>query len=220
MKFTILGASGFIGENLVSYLEERNQECYIPKRDQVFYPDENLGHVIYCIGLTADFRTRHRDTVDAHVCKLLEVLNTTSFDSFLYLSSTRVYNHSKTSNEDTELKVNPNQLDDLYNISKLMGESICLSNQNEKIRVVRLSNVVGNDFRSDNFLFSLIREAINKNKITLQQPLNIYRDYININDVLEMLYNISTKGKDRIYNLASGKNVSNKKINVDIIFTL
>ena len=212
MKFTILGASGFIGKELVSYLKERNHDCYIPNRDAVFSTKENLGHIIYCIGLTADFRTRLFDTVDAHVCRLLEVMKTASFESFLFLSSTRVYNGSKLSNEETLLSVNPNHLDDLYNISKLMGESVCLSNSNKKIRVARLSNVVGNDFESENFLFSLIKEAVIQKKITLQQTLNICRDYIMINDVLEMIYNISIKGENRIYNIACGENLSNKEI--------
>jgi nucleoside-diphosphate-sugar epimerase len=212
VKFTILGASGFIGTELVSYLKQRNHDCYIPKRNAVFSPNENLGHIIYCIGLTSDFRTRLFDTVDAHVCRLLEVMKTACFESFLYLSSTRVYSGSKLSNEKDPLKVNPNHLDYLYNISKLMGESVCLSIGNKKIRVARLSNVVGYDFESDNFLFSLIKEAVLDNKITLKQPLNICRDYIMINDVLEMIYNISTNGENRIYNIASGKNLSNKEI--------
>ena len=206
MKFTVLGASGFIGSNLISFLKQGNHECYVPKRDDIFTRDQNLGHIIYCIGLTADFRTRHYDTVDAHVTKLLEVLNTASFDSFLYLSSTRVYNGSKDSIEEINLTVNPIHLDDLYNISKLMGESVCLSNSNEKIRVVRLSNVIGHDFLQRIFNFS-IKQAVNHNKITLQQPLEISRDYIMVNEVVETIYNIVTKGKDRIYNLASGRNV-------------
>jgi len=31
------------------------------------------GHVIYCIGLTADFRQKPFETIEAHVSKLAEV---------------------------------------------------------------------------------------------------------------------------------------------------
>ena len=212
MKFTILGASGFIGNNLSNHLKGKGFECFCPERDYQFKKEEDLGHVVYCIGLTSDFRSKPFETIEAHVCKLKEVLGNSSFNSFLYLSSTRVYNGCENGQESSKLIVDPNDFSDLYNISKIMGESICMSIPDDKIRIVRLSNVIGNDFTSVNFLFSLIKEAVLDNKITLQQPFSICRDYIMINDVLEMIYNISTKGEYRIYNIASGKNLSNKEI--------
>jgi hypothetical protein len=87
---TVLGASGFIGSHLVKRLEERGIPCNAPGRDQTISTG-NAGDVIYCIGLTSDFRSRPFDTVRAHVCKLLEVLQDWEFDSLLYVSSTRLY---------------------------------------------------------------------------------------------------------------------------------
>lgn len=212
MKYTILGASGFIGKNLCSFLEQRQIEYFAPDRNYTFKKDEDLGNIIYCIGLTADFRTKPIETVKAHVCKITEVLENAKFDSLLYLSSTRVYNSSDSGKEDSTLLVNPNDFSDLYNISKLMGESICLSQPNEKIRVARLSNVIGNDFNSDNFLFSLIKEAVKDKKITLRLPPDNAKDYIHIDDVLKLILLISEKGSKRVYNIASGIKTSNQEI--------
>jgi len=212
MRFTILGSSGFIGSHLVNELNKSEIECFTPSKEYEFTKNENLGHIIYCIGLTADFRTRPMDTVKAHVCKLMEVLENTSFDSFMYLSSTRVYNDSMEGKESSSLLVNPNNLSDLCNISKLMGEAVCFAFPNEKIRVVRLSNVIGNDFSSDNFLFSLIKSAVDSNEIKLGVPKEASKDYITIDDVLSLIQKIALNGNERLYNISSGQSISNKLI--------
>ena len=93
MKFTIFGSRGFIGSNLLQKLKHSNVECYTPDIHNNEILKENLGHVIYAIGLTADFRERQFDTVEAHVCLLHDLLKNATFDSFLYLSSTRVYSN-------------------------------------------------------------------------------------------------------------------------------
>jgi nucleoside-diphosphate-sugar epimerase len=213
MKFTILGSMGFIGTYLKQYFEANDIEYFAPERGYLFTKDEDLGHVIYAIGLTADFRTRSMDTVKAHVCKLVEILENSSFQSFLYLSATRIYsNLDAGANESAALIVNPNDPSDLYNISKIMGESICLSIPNNTIRVARLSNVLGYDFNSENFLFALLSEIKNTGSLRLRSALESQKDYISINDVVKLLYKISLGGEQRLYNLASGKNVSNKEI--------
>ena len=212
MKYTIFGSSGFIGSNLAKYLKEQSYECFLPDKEYEISKGENLGHIIYCIGLTADFRQRPMDTVKAHVCKLIEVIENSTFDSFLYLSSTRVYSGSNTGNENENLSVNSSDFSDLYNISKLMGESICFSIPNNKVRVIRLSNVIGNDFSSDNFLFALIKEAVDKNEINLNLPLKTAKDYIKVEDVVKMIISISQKATHRIYNIASGIQISNEQI--------
>ena len=92
MKFTILGANGFIGSNLVKFLKTKNCEIFTPNISEI--TSENLGHVIYCIGITSDFRERPFDTVNSHVSLLNDFLKNHNFESFLYLSSTRVYMNS------------------------------------------------------------------------------------------------------------------------------
>lgn len=212
IKFTVFGSKGFIGSHLVKRLGDQNLEVFCPERDFIPKPDQNLGHVIYCIGLTSDFRKFPLETVEAHVCKLLEIIKNSTFESFLYLSSSRVYLNANDGNETADLCVNPNEFNDLYNLSKLMGESICISMNNPTIRAVRLSNVIGYDFESDNFIYSLIKSAVDLNEITLQSNINNAKDYVMIEDVTNMLVEISMHGKKNLYNLASGMNISNRQI--------
>lgn len=211
MKFTILGASGFIGSHLRAYLEKTGYECFAPARGDASVFGQELGHVIYCIGLTADFRQRPFDTVRAHVCFLAEVLEKAKFESLLYLSSTRVYAGAASGNEDAQLMAG-----DLYNLSKLAGESLCFASGRANVRVARLSNVFGNDFSSDNFLPSLIRAAVVDGRIILGTALDSAKDYVHIDDVVSVLPKIALAGKQRVYNVASGRNISNREL-VEII---
>ena len=211
-KFTVFGAKGFIGSKLVQLLRRQKIEVFCPERDFIPSPNQNLGHVVYCIGLTSDFRKFPLETVEAHVCKLLEIIKNCVFESFLYLSSSRVYLNAKEGKEISDLSVNPNEFNDLYNLSKLMGESICISMNNPMIKTVRLSNVIGYDFESDNFIYSLIKSAVDTGEISLQSNINNAKDYVMIEDVTNMLVEISLHGKQKLYNLASGMNISNKQI--------
>jgi nucleoside-diphosphate-sugar epimerase len=209
---TVLGSTGFIGSHLVRYLRENEAEIYCPPRGDPSIFDRELGHVFYCIGLTADFRRRPFDTVRAHVCYLLEVLTRARFDSLLYLSSTRVYGGAKCGEEDACFQINPQDPSDLYNLSKLQGEALCHAANQKRVRIVRLSNVYGEDWNSDNFLTTLIRAAVDEKRIVLRTSLDSEKDYVSIKDVVPLLVRISLGGRRSLYNVASGFNLSTKKL--------
>lgn len=206
--FTVLGATGVIGRHLVHVLCNAGKEVYAPTRDDEKMWCKPLGHVIYAIGLTADFRQRPFETVEAHVSLLARVLQGADFESLLYLSSTRVYSGATSSHEGALLRVQPDNPSDLYNLSKLMGESLCHATQRASVRIARLSNVVGDqEVGSDNFLPTLMREA-RAGRIVLRSAPSSAKDYIHIDDVAALLPRIATLGRERIYNVASGIQVS------------
>jgi nucleoside-diphosphate-sugar epimerase len=208
---TILGASGFIGRHLVQRLAAAGNDYYAPSREADL-TKQPLGDVIYCIGLTADFRKRPFDTIDAHVTKLAHLLKECEFDSLLYLSTTRVYKPLGVAvNEDSAIMSNPQDPNDLYNISKIMGESLALSS-GRLVRVARLSNVFGADWLSQNFLFSLIKDALSSSHIHLRTALASNKDYISVEDVVTCLLKIVQGSQSSVYNVASGVNCSHEAI--------
>lgn len=210
--FTILGGTGQIGRALAAYLRSAGEHVHVPDRTSAEIYDQPLGHVIYAIGVTADFRSRPIDTMQAHVCVLSRVLREAQFDSLLYLSSTRVYSGSDLATEGSTISVNPCHPSDLYNISKLAGESLCLHSGRPKVRVARLSNVVGgDDAASPNFLPSLVREA-RAGLIRLHSSLESSKDYVHIDDVSALLTAIVRDGTHPVYNVASGRPLAHKEI--------
>jgi nucleoside-diphosphate-sugar epimerase len=92
-----------------------------------------------------------------------------------------------------------------------MGESLALCS-GRKVRVARISNVYGGDFASENFLSSIITDAVTKGKITLRTSPDSEKDYISVGDVADGLLKIALGGGDGIYNLARGANVSNRAL--------
>lgn len=209
-RYTVLGSTGFIGSNLVKFLRAKGGEVYAPSRIENLRGKE-LGTVFYCIGMTADFRKKPLETIDAHVNVLKSVLQETNVKRLIYLSSTRVYQNNENTNTDAALRVNPHKFDDIYNITKILGESICLSHS-KLCKVVRVSNVLGLDPKKSNFLYSLIEQMKTRSKVVIQQSPEDAKDYVDIEDVCDLLYKIGTRGNKNIYNLASGINISNREI--------
>jgi len=211
--YTVLGAAGFIGRHLVRHLRARSLEVRTPGRGEPLTGD--LGRVIFCIGLTADFRQRPWDTLDAHVAALVDLLRRGNFSSLVYLSSTRVYIHlppDRSGEESAVLPVDVADPGDLFNLSKLAGEAACLAHPNPAVRVARIANVYGDDLTSDNFLPSIIRDALERGHIHLQTALASAKDYVSVGDVVRCLHDMALGGSFRLYNVASGRTVSHGEI--------
>ena len=215
--FTVLGAPGFIGGRVVDYLQSQKNTVFAPDRNDFRIFSESLGHVIYAIGVTADFRSRPFDTVDAHISVLSSVLRRSKYESFTYLSSTRIYDGAESTNENTGFIVNPADPSDLYNLSKLMGEALCLAQPNDAVRIARLSNVYGDHaagalVESQNFLEALIYEAVSDGRIELHTSLDSAKDYVAVDDVCQALTQIALTGTERIYNVAAGQNINHAQL--------
>lgn len=207
---TVLGASGFVGTHVTAYLDRSGHEFQAVPRGGAL-PDGRLGHVIYCIGVTGDFPERPWEAVDAHVCSLLRLAAEASFESILYLSSVRVYaGGAGPAREEDEIRLSPARAPDLYNASKALGEAITLS-LGDRGRVARPSNVYGPG-QSDSFIAEVVDEAVADGAVTFRSPPESSRDYIAVEDVARLLVDIALRGRERIYNVASGVATTNAEL--------
>lgn len=209
---TLLGSSGFIGTHLKVKLNHKKIAFTAPVREEKI-EGRDLGDVIYCIGLTSDFRQKPHETIAAHISCLSSLIQNNKCSSLTYLSSTRIYIHNKETHEDARILLDPNDPFDLYNVSKLAGEMLVAECLKEKAKIVRLSNVYGNDFHSQNFLTSIIQDAVIRKKIVLRTTEDSAKDYISVDDVSEIIIRLALKqGVFGCYNLAYGENISNREI--------
>jgi nucleoside-diphosphate-sugar epimerase len=170
------------------------------------------GHVINCIGLTGDFRTRPLETAEAHVAIVARCLAQLRFQTFLHLSSTRVYARAAATREDTPLPCLPSDPSDLYNLTKLAGEALCLSDPRLGVRVARLSNVYGGHLHADTFLGQIILAGLASGRVVLRQAPESEKDYISLDSVTSLLPAIAIAGRHRLYNVATGRNTSHRAI--------
>lgn len=209
-KVTIIGGRGYIGRHLAAHLRSSGVEVFIPERNDERIFESDLGDIIYAAGLTGNFRSRPFDTIEAHITLLSQLLKNSEFNSLLYLSSTRVYIHSKLAHETSPIYTVPDEPTDIFNLSKLTGECLALNFSQKKTRVARLSNVVGGSSASDTFIPSIIRDA-KSGHITLNSALTSNKDYIHVEDAVSMLALIAASGTKSIYNVASGVSIEHKE---------
>lgn len=217
MMFTVLGASGFVGSHAVRYLRRQGHDVYAPSRDDAAVFEKPLGHVFYCIGMTADYAARPHATVEAHVGFLSRVLQQARFQSLVYLSSTRLYDGcTGPCDENTNLILNPSNPRHLFDLSKGLGESLCHASGKPGVRIARLASVYSDELDADNFLHGLIKSALREKAVAVEAAPNAARDYIHVDDACRLVREIAVHGKRPVYNVASGENVANERLFAEI----
>lgn len=210
-SYTVLGATGFVGSRVVATLSKAGCDVYTPGRDELKQFTRPLGKVFYCVGLTADYLARPYDTVEAHVSLLARLLQQAEFESLVYLSSTRLYDGLTlpVASEDATLHLNPASTRHIYDLSKALGENMCLTASNGRASVARLSCVYDSQVGSPGFLSEWLQRAAKEKNFSLESGTGIVRDYIHLDDVVTALIAILESDEKAIFNVASGENISN-----------
>jgi nucleoside-diphosphate-sugar epimerase len=210
-NYTVLGASGFIGAALVAWLESRNQVVHAVTRASLpalLASRRPAGHVIDCAGLTAELRPRPFDAAEVHVGLVARCLSDLKFDSFLLLSCTGVYCRASTTHEDAALSAQPSDPSGLHHVTKLAGEALCLADPRPEIRVARLSSVYGIGMPPGSFLGRLMNDGVDTGGVVFPASAASVQDYVSLAAVVRLLPAMTTTGRHRVYNLASGSNIS------------
>lgn len=213
---TLIGGHGFVGSALQRHLCAAGWDCRIPGRDTPWpVMDQELGHIFYCAGLTGDYLQRAADTVEAHVSLLVRVLQSSRWESLVYLSSTRLYDGlpaGALAQETALLPVAPHVPRHLFDLTKLTGESLCHVLGDGRARVARLASVYDSVGDASGFLPGLLRQVALVQRggtVPVDSSPRAARDYIHMPDVLRALVDIAQRGTQTVYNVASGENISN-----------
>jgi len=215
-SYTVFG-QGFVGLNVTKYLRKKKYNVFLPKKGKYIFK-KNLSNIIYCIG-NDNWLNDPKGSFDANASLVPKIIFNNKFESFTLISSTRVYlaNTSKNTNEKSYIKLNPNYKNFFYNSLKLSAESLCLTLKSKKIKVVRMSNLFGSNFTNQIYLLpNLIRNSITKKKIDIFVSKKSSKDFLHVNEAIELMLKIIKKGRHRLYNVASGKNIRLSKISEKI----
>jgi nucleoside-diphosphate-sugar epimerase len=210
--YTVLGASGFVGSHLTYSLKKRGANVFAPVRGDEYLFNRKLGCVIYCIGLTNDYANSPANTVEAHSALLARLLEYGNLDRLVYLSSTRLYDEAHTTIETQPLLLSSDKPRHLFDLSKALGENICLTASQGRATVARLSNVYSQAPNSPGFFSELIAQlALNKHLVLESSPY-FSRDYVHIDDVIRSILALANNNNQEIINVASGVISTNREI--------
>lgn len=210
-RFTVIGAGGFIGGRLAARLRAAGAEVHAPGRGELDLDGRDLGRVFFCAGLTGDFMVRPFETVDAHVTLIAQVLRRGRFERLVYLSSTRLYDSlgARGGREDDVLEIDPALPRNVYDLSKALGENLCLARSEGRAAVARLSNVFAADPAASGFLSEILQRARREREIELAASPGGGRDYIHVDDALAGLLALETSEVKGVVNVATGQTLTN-----------
>jgi len=210
-RYTVIGATGFIGARVCERLAAKGAQVYAPRRGDPGLFDRDLGRVFYCAGLTGDYRDKPFEAVEAHVSFLARVLETARFEQLVYLSSTRLYDSlgGGVGREDRPLALDPNDPRHVYELSKALGENLALTQSGGRGAVARLSYVFDWAEAGAGFLSEWLHAARRARAVTLDSSPSYARDYIHVDDVADALTTMLDTGGAGLVNVASGRVLSN-----------
>ena len=209
--YTVIGATGFIGARACETLRRLGEAVYAPARGDPDLFSRDLGRVIYCAGLTGDYRERPFEAVEAHVSLLARLLETSRFERLVYLSSTRLYEAQGegVGREDAPLRIDPNDPRHIYELSKALGENLALHQSGGRGSVARVAYVFDWAPGAAGFLSEWLAAARAGRDLILESSPSFARDYIHVDDVVRGLKAMLDAPGAGPVNLASGRRLSN-----------
>lgn len=184
-------------------------------------PLREFTHVFYAVGVTSDYRSRPEEVLATQLVGLESFLKGVAPQcTVVFVSSARVYGRHATDaelSEDSPAKVTPMHLDNLYDSTKRLAESLCLWHSQRpgpKVTVVRPGNVYGLDSRgSTTSVSELVREAASRARITLTGAPTSLRNYCCAVDLAQGILRAASRGRSgHAYNIGSEEHLTTEEL--------
>ncbi|MEI6775114.1 MAG: NAD-dependent epimerase/dehydratase family protein [bacterium] len=214
MKILVTGGKGFVGKQLIEFLEKRDLSCV----SYDLYDGEDLldkkklnqyvkkAEVIIHLAAIGDVYQVEQDPQNALIVgiigtqNLIEVANKYPLKKIIYISTWEVYGEPQYEPIDENHPCNP---DAPYSISKYGGELIVQSKQNLTPWIIlRLGTIYGKHMRSKSVFSLFINRAIKNEPIILQNGGKQKRQFTHMDDISEAIYqSIMSKKSKCILNI-------------------
>ena len=199
----ILG-SGFIGSSIKKEFEKSD---LISLRNQPKNFKLNKHKIfIICCGISRLVKN-DSSILQSEIKKIDWILNNIDkkeVRKVILFSTIDLYSKKKLKiNEETNTEVS-----DYYSLTQLLYEKSMISKFQKKLLILRLTGVYGELDKNNSTISKMINQALYNNQIVLSNTFNIKRDYIYIDDLIQILKKILKKNCHGIVNIGSFKSKS------------
>ncbi|MDA8734269.1 SDR family oxidoreductase [Flavobacteriaceae bacterium] len=215
-KILVFGANGYLGSNLISFLDDQGHDVTLARRHGSLSINSNFKHIDiinyherFLIDILNDFQTIiYASGANSRECednpkealisnfinpqKIIKAATKSNVSSFIYFSSIHVYAR--------EFKGSYNELSQTsnfhpYSLYKIGIENYlkwCSERSNLNVIINRISNCYGFYDSNSNISWNLVvnefcNSAILERKITINSKFNSLRNYISVNDFMKIL---------------------------------
>jgi nucleoside-diphosphate-sugar epimerase len=204
----ILGGNGFLGSSIVNYCIENNiAHQSITKKNYSRFFDQHCNIFINCNGNSKKFLANEDPILDYNlsVNSVYESIKDFSFDKYIYLSSSEVYNDTSKKELTIESgEINSEKLS-FYGFHKYISE-LLVKKHCEKYLILRLGGFVGHGLKK-NPIFDLI------NNQNLWISMNSSLQFINIKTFANYVFRLITQDvTNEIINIAANEPVCLKDV--------
>lgn len=221
---------GYIGKNLFNFLNEIKAEYNLTlltfgRKNTSEIKNYEFDYFFNCTGNTGDFRHKQLETIKSNITLTTFLLeNLTIKESYLALSSTRIYGFSSSPESlfSEDYIDNPTHLhiDHIYNGSKKLMESMLINfcpKNACRYSVVRPSNVIGNfntnDLNDETLFKMMLKNSLNDQVMEINQNQESSKDFIHVDDLVKgMIKAALLPDKSTIFNIGYGKSFSLKEM--------
>lgn len=200
----ITGASGFLGKNLINFYQKKNIKFKAFSRKNIkniikvsdyLQIDENKDATVLHLASNSNTDSEIFDEEIEYYKKISKKI----WKHQIFFSSAQVYDERSKLVKSENSSIRPRNI---YGKKKYEIEKIFSNLSNSTI--LRLSNVVGQHMNEENIINTIINQLYIGPNITLNNTYSV-RDFISIDDVLEILSLFVYKKPNGIYNVSSGK---------------
>lgn len=215
-KILIFGASGYLGSNLSSFLDDHGYDVTIARRHGSLFTNVNFKHIdiinykkkflinilnnfdtiLYASGANSkDCENNPEETLISNFInpqKLIEASTNSNVSSFIYFSSIHVYSRKFKGNYNEDSSTTNFHPYSLYKIGIENYLKWCSERSNLNVIINRISNCYGYYDSNSNISWNLVvnefcNSAILERKITINSKFNSLRNYISVNDFMKIL---------------------------------
>ncbi len=221
-KILITGSKGFVGKNLIRYLNNYSFKIIEPKEDKLDLKNpeswNNIEGCEYLIHLAGKSYVPESWKEPGKFIENNILLTTNALEycrrnkaKLIFLSS-YLYGNSNSLpiRENNSISAN-----NPYALTKILSEKLCnfyKDNFHVSNCILRVFNLYGPE-QPENFLFSRVITQVKKRKFIEIESLHPKRDYIYIDDLCSAIVkSITYKGEKNIFNIGFGKSYSVKEV--------